>query len=158
MARRLSGEVGGKFAGHGGALLSTSDCFAAAELCGAGARDAAGGFASRIAAYGCGVSGAVAGAVSAAQSWRFAMRCRSTGGKAPLTSLRGAVLRGLAPDGGLYMPAELARRSPEELEEFRALPFTEVCFRVVKPFASPAVPQDGLWQIVSEAVNFPVKM
>src|ERR1700756_5597057 len=86
------------------------------------------------------------------------MRYRSTGGKAPLTSLRGAVLRGLAPDGGLYMPAEIARRSPEELEEFRALPFTEVCFRVVKPFATPDVPEDVLWQIVSEAINFPVKL
>jgi threonine synthase len=86
------------------------------------------------------------------------MRYRSTGGKAPLTSLRGAVLRGLAPDGGLYMPAEIARRSPEELEEFRALPFTEVCFRVVKPFATPDVPEDVLWQTVSEAINFPVKL
>src|SRR5258708_39661988 len=124
MARRLSGEVGGKFAGHGGALLSTSDCFAAAELCGAGARDAAGGFASRIAAYGCGVSGAVAGAVSAAQSWRFAMRYRSTGGKAPLTSLRGAVLRGLAPDGGFYMPAGMGRRSPGGVGGISALAFT----------------------------------
>ena len=86
------------------------------------------------------------------------MRYRSTGGKAALTSLRGAVLRGLAPDGGLYMPAEIARRSPEELEEFRALPFTEVCFRVVKPFATPDVPEDVLWQIVSEAMNFPVQL
>jgi threonine synthase len=86
------------------------------------------------------------------------MRYRSTGGKAPLTSLRGAVLRGLAPDGGLYMPAEIARRSPEELEEFRALPFTEVCFRVVKPFATPDVPEEVLWQIVSEAMNFPVQL
>src|ERR1700756_3887895 len=86
------------------------------------------------------------------------MRYRSTGGTAPLTSLRGAVLRGLAPDGGLYMPAEIARRSPEELEEFRALPFTEVCFRVVKPFATPDVPEDVLWQTVSEAINFPVKL
>lgn len=86
------------------------------------------------------------------------MRYRSTGQKAALTSLRGAVLRGLAPDGGLYMPAELARRSPAELEEFRALPFTEVCFRVVKPFATPDVPEDVLWQIVSEAINFPVKL
>src|SRR5499425_1579902 len=86
------------------------------------------------------------------------MRYRSTGGKAALTSLRGAVLRGLAPDGGLYMPAEIARRSPEELEEFRALPFTEVCFRVVKPFATPDVPEDLLWQIVSEAMNFPVQL
>src|ERR1700676_5204754 len=65
------------------------------------------------------------------------MRYRSTAKQAPLTSLRGAVLRGLAPDGGLYMPVEIARRSPEELEEFRALPFTEVCFRVWKPLAGP---------------------
>jgi len=67
-------------------------------------------------------------------------------------------LRGLAPDGGLYMPVEIARHSPEELEEFRKLPFTEVCFRVVKPFATPDVPEDVLWQIVSEAINFPVKL
>ena len=67
-------------------------------------------------------------------------------------------MRGLAPDGGLYMPVEIARHSPEELEEFRRLPFTEVCFRVVKPFATPDVPEEVLWQIVSEAINFPVKL
>src|SRR5438309_2238887 len=86
------------------------------------------------------------------------MRYRSTSRKAPLSSLRGAVLRGLAPDGGLYMPAEIARHSAEELEEFRKLPFTEVCFRVVKPFATPDVPEEVLWQIVSEAINFPVRL
>src|SRR5258705_11863442 len=86
------------------------------------------------------------------------MRYRSTGGKAPLTSLRGAVLRGLAPDGGLSLPVEIARHSPEELEEFRRLPFTEVCFRVARPFATPDVPEEVLWQIVSEAINFPVKL
>jgi threonine synthase len=86
------------------------------------------------------------------------MRYRSTAGKAPLTSLRSAVLRGLAPDGGLYMPAEIARHTPEELEEFRRLPFTEVCFRVVRPFATPDVPEEVLWQIVAEAINFPVKL
>ncbi len=86
------------------------------------------------------------------------MRYRSTARQAPLTSLRGAVLRGLAPDGGLYMPVEIARRSPEELEEFRRLPFTEVCFRVVKPFAGPEVPEEVLWEMVSEAINFPVNL
>jgi threonine synthase len=86
------------------------------------------------------------------------MRYRSTARKAPLTSLRGAVLRGLAPDGGLYMPVEIARRSPEELEEFRRLPFTEVCFRVARPFAGAEVPEEILWQVVSEAINFPVKL
>ncbi len=86
------------------------------------------------------------------------MRYRSTLGQASLTSLRGAVLRGLAPDGGLYMPVEIARHSPEELEEFRRLPFTEVCYRVVRPFAGAEVPDEILWQIVSEAINFPVKL
>ena len=86
------------------------------------------------------------------------MRYRSTSRSAPLASLRGAVLRGLAPDGGLFMPAEIARHSPEELAEFRKLPFTEVCFRVAKPFATPDVPEEVLWQIVSEAINFPVRL
>jgi threonine synthase len=86
------------------------------------------------------------------------LRYRSTSRKAPLTSLRGAVLRGLAPDGGLYMPVEIARHSPEELEEFRGLPFTEVCFRVARPFATPDVPEEVLWQVVSEAINFPVNL
>jgi len=89
---------------------------------------------------------------------RNQLRYRSTSRKAPLTSLRGAVLRGLAPDGGLYMPVEIARQSPEELEDFRGLPFTEVCFRVVRPFATPDVPEEVLWQVVSEAINFPVKL
>jgi threonine synthase len=86
------------------------------------------------------------------------LRYRSTSRIAPLASLRGAVLRGLAPDGGLYIPAEIARHSPKELEEFRRLPFTEVCFRVVRPFATPDVPDEVLWQIVSEAINFPVRL
>jgi len=86
------------------------------------------------------------------------LRYRSTSRKAPLTSLRGAVLRGLAPDGGLYLPVEIARHSPAELEEFRRLPFTEVCFRVARPFATPDVPEEVLWQVVSEAINFPVKL
>jgi threonine synthase len=86
------------------------------------------------------------------------MRYRSTSGKAPLTSLRGAVLRGLAPDGGLYMPAEIARHSPQELEAFRGLPLTEVCYRVVRPFTGAELPEEVLWQIVSESINFPVKL
>jgi threonine synthase len=56
------------------------------------------------------------------------------------------------------MPVEIARHSPEELEEFRGLPFTEVCFRVARPFATPDVPEEVLWQVVSEAINFPVNL
>jgi threonine synthase len=86
------------------------------------------------------------------------VRYRSTSDQSPLTSLRTAVLRGIAPDGGLYMPVEIMRHSPQELDEFRRLPFSEVCFRVVLPFAGSEVPKEDLWQIVSEAVNFPIKL
>src|SRR5215472_2547684 len=53
---------------------------------------------------------------------------------------------------------EFARHSSQELEEFRRLPFTEVCFRVVKPFTLHDVPEEVLWQIVSEAINFPIRL
>ena len=68
------------------------------------------------------------------------------------------MLRGLAPDGGLYMPVEIAPHTAEELEEFRRLPFTEVCFRVIRPFAEPEVPEEVLRQIVAEAIDFPAKL
>jgi threonine synthase len=58
----------------------------------------------------------------------------------------------------MYMPVEIARHSPAELEEFRRLPFTEVCFRVARPFATPDVPEEVLWQVVSEAISFPVNL
>jgi len=35
---------------------------------------------------------------------------------------------------------------------------TEVCFRVVRPFATPDVPEEVLWQVVSEAISFPVNL
>ena len=86
------------------------------------------------------------------------MRYRSTSREAPLTSLRGAVLRGLAPDGGLYMPVEIARRSPEELEEFRRCRSRKFAFASCDRLQGPEVPEEVLWQVVSEAINFPVKL
>src|SRR5438046_152650 len=56
------------------------------------------------------------------------------------------------------MPAEIARHSAEELEEFRKLPFTEVCFRVVKPFATPDVPEELLWQLLYESINLAIHL
>ncbi|HEY2459806.1 MAG TPA: threonine synthase [Candidatus Acidoferrum sp.] len=86
------------------------------------------------------------------------MKYRSTEKQAPLASLRDAVMRGLAPDGGLYMPEEIPCHSTETLEEFRRLPFTEVCFRVVQPFVGAEVPDQESRRIVSEAINFPVTL
>jgi len=64
----------------------------------------------------------------------------------------------LRSDGGLFMPAEIARHSPEELEEFAAATvygkFVSACAAV----CTPDVPEEVLWQVVSEAINFPVNL
>ena len=86
------------------------------------------------------------------------MKYRSTGGKAPLATLREALLRGLAPDGSLYMPAEIAVWPAEKVRELRDLPAAEANIRVLQPFVSPDVPEDVLRQITSEAINFPAKV
>ena len=44
----------------------------------------------------------------------------STGGKAPRASLQEALFRGLAPDGGLYIPETLPSLHGEELREMGA--------------------------------------
>jgi len=86
------------------------------------------------------------------------MNYRSTAGKASLASLREAVLRGLAPDGGLYMPVEIGRHSEESVREFRTLPLGETYFRVLQPFVTPDVPDPVLRQLVTEAIDFPAKL
>jgi len=121
----------------------------------AGARDFAGRRPARIAVHtATGVSGVVA------EQFRpqvgGSREIPQHGGKGSATSLRGAVpARAWRLTVVFICRRNWLRRSPQELEEFRALPFTEVCFRVVKPFATPDVPEDVLWQTVSEAINFP---
>jgi threonine synthase len=86
------------------------------------------------------------------------MRYRSTGGNAESVSLREAVLSGLAPDGGLYMPALIAPYPPPQLKEFRTLPVEETSVRVLEPFVTPDVSRETLREITAEAFNFPASL
>ena len=44
---------------------------------------------------------------------------RSTNRKAPLVGFKEALLRGQAPDYGLYMPVEIPKLAEEEIESFK---------------------------------------
>ncbi len=58
----------------------------------------------------------------------------STRGRAePVTAAR-AILRGLAPDGGLYLPREIPAFSPEEVRALTALPYPELAAEVLAHF------------------------
>jgi threonine synthase len=63
------------------------------------------------------------------------MRYVSTRGRAPEQSFLGILLSGLAPDGGLYLPAYYPQIRRDELDRWRGLSYAELAFEVLKRFA-----------------------
>lgn len=82
------------------------------------------------------------------------MRYRSTLGGHE-TDLIGAISRGLAPDGSLYVPDELPRFDPERVQGER---IDEIALELLEPFfeGSPLAPQ--LEAICADAFNFPIPL
>jgi len=79
------------------------------------------------------------------------MRYISTrGAGAPLDFVE-AMLSGLARDGGLYVPTEWPRLSPETIASFAGRPYAEVAVEVIKPFVGDAIAEADLARIAHEA-------
>lgn len=74
-------------------------------------------------------------------------------------SFREAVLQGIAPDGGLFMPQSLPHFSPEFIKNLRGLSFSELSFRLAREIladeiSSGEIPERDLERIVYNALNF----
>ena len=78
------------------------------------------------------------------------MRYISTRGQAPDTGFTGAMLAGLAPDGGLYVPAEWPSLAGE-LEALRGRPYGEVALAVLRPFVGGEIADAELEAMIAEA-------
>jgi threonine synthase len=66
----------------------------------------------------------------------------STRGEAPKLSFTEALLAGLAPDGGLYVPESMPRLSAETLRGFAGKPYVDVAQAVISPFLDATLPAD----------------
>ena len=64
------------------------------------------------------------------------MQYVSTRGHAATPSFCEILLGGLAPDGGLYLPASYPQVSLAELDQWRALSYADLAFEVLKKFAT----------------------
>jgi threonine synthase len=64
------------------------------------------------------------------------MQYVSTRGQAPAQSFSQILLGGLAPDGGLYLPAEYPKVSGAELDAWRKLSYADLALEVLKKFAT----------------------
>lgn len=85
-----------------------------------------------------------------------AIRFHSTRDASTSTSFGQALLQGLAPDGGLYVPTSWPRVDVEALSRESSLP--GIAARLIAPFVSgdPLAPQ--LPQITADAFNFPAPL
>ena len=62
------------------------------------------------------------------------MRYVSTRGEAPALPFEGALLAGLARDGGLTMPEVWPRLAPDEIAALAGLDYAEAAFRIMRPY------------------------
>lgn len=81
------------------------------------------------------------------------MRCLSTRGAAPAVNINAALLAGLAPDGGLYVPESMPSFVPEDFADCSTLP--EVATHLLEPMFRESSLGDDLSSLCHSAMNFP---
>ncbi len=82
----------------------------------------------------------------------------STNLSAPHVSLKHAVLEGLAPDKGLYMPEYIPRFSEKELTDLSEAPFYELAFEIAKRFVNDELDHERLLGLIKDSYNFDVPL
>lgn len=86
------------------------------------------------------------------------MRLYSTSNKEKTARLRRAILSGLVPDGGLYLPQTIPQVSRQFLDKLHTLTFPQIAFELSRLLFDKEIPADILKKIVKKAFNFPIKL
>jgi threonine synthase len=86
------------------------------------------------------------------------MICVSTRGNAPEVSLKQAVLAGIAPDGGLYVPQTMPRLPESWWSALRGKSFHDIAIAVALELAGDEFDHATLTNLVRDALNFPVRI
>ena len=74
--------------------------------------------------------------------------------KAQNTSFKDAVIKGLAPDKGLYFPESITPLPKSFFDTIDNLSHSEIAFSAIKQFVSPDIPEDVLKTIIEETLSF----
>ena len=82
------------------------------------------------------------------------MKYYSLNKKAPNSSFKEAVIRGIAPDKGLYFPEHITPLPASFFETIDSLSHEDIAFEAIKQFVSPDIPEDILKTIIAETLSF----
>ena len=74
--------------------------------------------------------------------------------KAPKVSFKDAVIKGIAPDRGLYFPERITPLPETFFENIQSLPNTEIAFEAIRQFVSDEIPDVILKEILEEVLDF----
>lgn len=86
------------------------------------------------------------------------MNYYSTNHKAPTVTLKEAVVKGLAPDKGLYMPCRIPQLSKHFFEQMPNMSLQEISYTVASALFGEDVPQKQLKEIVYDAMSFDIPL
>jgi threonine synthase len=84
--------------------------------------------------------------------------CVSTRGRAPSVSFKEAVLAGLAPDGGLYVPQTIPRLPDSWWSAIRGKSFHDIAIAVALELAGDEFDHATLTNLIRDALKFPVRI
>jgi threonine synthase len=82
------------------------------------------------------------------------MKYYSTNNRSSFTSLKEAVLQGLADDNGLYMPQNIPQLSKGFLDGIHEMDFRSIAFAVATAFTGEDIPQQELQKIIEHTIRF----
>src|SRR3989344_5724669 len=85
------------------------------------------------------------------------MKFYSTNKKSPLVSFKGALMAGLAPDGGLFLPQSFPKLNKKFLKDITKKEFWEIAREISKSFIKD-IPEKELKKILKDAFNFEVPL
>ena len=73
---------------------------------------------------------------------------------APISTFKNSVIKGLAPDKGLYFPESITPLPTSFFDTIEHLTNETIAYETIKQFVLPEIPEDDLKQIVSETLSF----
>ncbi len=74
--------------------------------------------------------------------------------KAPTVTFEEAVIRGIAPDKGLYFPTEIPVLSQSFWDTIESISRNEIAYQVMQPFVGDSIDKDSLREIITEVLSF----
>jgi threonine synthase len=86
------------------------------------------------------------------------MKYYSTNKQSPLVDFKEATIKGQAPDKGLYFPEQIPQLEKSLVDNLSSHSNEEIAFRVIRPYAEGIIPDEKLFSIASETVNFPLPL